>query len=58
MPETTKKIDISISWIQAIRVYVRLIESGTPEGRRQAIAELETLGHMLDDCGLKIGGTS
>jgi len=41
-------VDISMSWTQAMKVYIVLLKEGTPEGQKQAEKELMNLASYVD----------
>jgi hypothetical protein len=45
MPRT---IDMTPTWFATIQIYVAVLESGTPEGKKLARNELLKIGQYLD----------
>lgn len=46
--KTVKTIDITPTWVAAVRIYMAVLEDGTEEGKIAAREDLTALGERMD----------
>ena len=44
-----RKIDVTLTWSEAVEIYMACLENGTEKGKEGAREELRRLAKMVDD---------
>lgn len=45
---TTRKVSIALNWKSVVRIYIAVIEDGSPEGKEMAKTEIMEMAALLD----------